>query len=74
MKKTTALALLGGTESDAARALNCTRQNVNQWPDVLPRRTADRVIAARVRMEWMQAMQAGDWPAQLPDLIADAIN
>jgi hypothetical protein len=74
MKKTTALTLLGGTESTAARALGCARQSVNQWPDELPRRIADRVIAARVRQEWAQGLQAGHVPAKLPELIADAIN
>lgn len=74
MKKTTALTLLGGTDAAAARALGCTRQNIHQWPDELPRRVADRVIAARVRLEWSQGMQAGLVPAQLPELIADAIN
>lgn len=71
MKKITALQLLGGTELSAARALGCSRQNVNRWPDDLPRRIADRVIAARVRQEWSESLQGRT--ANVPPLIADAI-
>jgi hypothetical protein len=71
MKKQTALQLLGGTELSAAQALGCSRQNVNRWPDDLPRRIADRVIAARVRKEWSDSLQGGT--VNVPALIADAI-
>jgi hypothetical protein len=72
MKKQTALQLLGGTEVSAAQALGCSRQNVNRWPDELPRRIADRVIAARVRQEWTDSMRRGD-AVKVSALIADAI-
>jgi len=38
-----------GSQAETARAIGCTRASVNGWPDPLPRRIADRVIAACVR-------------------------
>jgi len=38
-----------GTQADLARAIGCSRASVNGWPDPLPPRIADRVIAACVR-------------------------
>jgi len=38
-----------GTSSDLARELDCTPSAIFQWPDPLPPRIADRVIAACVR-------------------------
>lgn len=49
MLKTKAIELLGGTISAAAQAIGATYQAVNQWPDVLPPRIADRVQAAIAR-------------------------
>lgn len=72
MKKQTALQLLGGTEASAARVLGCSRQNVNKWPDDLPRRIADRVIAARVRLEWTESLQHVP-QGQVHALVIDAI-
>lgn len=46
MLKQEALKLLGGTASAAARAIGVTPQAVNDWPDALPPRIADRVQAA----------------------------
>jgi hypothetical protein len=37
--------------ADAARALHCTANFVRRWPDELPRRIADRVIAHCFRKE-----------------------
>lgn len=51
MKKTEAIDKLGGTVADAARACGITPSAVSQWPDELPRRIEDRVIAAIVRRE-----------------------
>lgn len=49
MLKTKAIELLGGTISAAAQAIGTTYQAVNQWPDELPPRIADRVQAAIAR-------------------------
>jgi len=38
-----------GRASDLARVLDCTRSAITQWPDPLPARIADRVLAACVR-------------------------
>lgn len=46
MKKHEAIQLLGGTVSEAAKAIGINSQAVTQWPEDLPRRIADRVIAA----------------------------
>lgn len=46
MNKLKAISLLGGTRAQAAAAIGVTKQSVSQWPDVLPRRIADRVQAA----------------------------
>jgi len=49
MLKTKALELLGGTASAAAAAVGVTPSAVAQWPDVLPKRIADRVLAVQAR-------------------------
>ena len=49
MLKTQAIELLGGSVSAAAEAIGISYQAVNQWPDVLPARIADRVYAAIAR-------------------------
>ena len=50
MKKSTVIALMGGSVSDLARAIDTTPSAIYQWPEVLPRRLVDRVIAAFVRL------------------------
>lgn len=59
MKKDDAIKLLGGTVSEAARAIGIMPQAVSQWPDVLPSRTSDRVIAALARKD--PAKWADNW-------------
>ena len=49
MDKTKAIQLLGGTVTQAAEAIGVTASAVTQWPDVLPRRIEDRVLAALAR-------------------------
>ena len=49
MKKLQALELLGGTVAKAAEAIGINSQAISQWPDELPPRLADRVIAACAR-------------------------
>ncbi len=46
MKKETALQLLGGSVTSAAKSLNITYQAVSKWPDELSPAVSDRVIAA----------------------------
>lgn len=49
MQKTDAIKLLGGTVTQAADAIGINTQAISQWPDVLPPRLVDRVIAGCVR-------------------------
>jgi hypothetical protein len=49
MQKLRAIELLGGNVSDAAFAVGVTSAAISQWPDVLPPRLVDRVIAALAR-------------------------
>lgn len=49
MNKSKAIELLGGTASSAAEAVGVTASAVSQWPDELPPRIADRVLAALAR-------------------------
>jgi hypothetical protein len=49
MKKAKAIELLGGTVGSAARAIGVTSSAVTQWPDELPDRLSDRVLAAIAR-------------------------
>jgi hypothetical protein len=51
MLKSKAIALLGGTSTAAAQAIGITPQAVNDWPDKLPPRIEDRVLAALYRRE-----------------------
>ena len=50
MRKTQAIERLGGTVTAAAGGMGITYQAVNQWPDVLPNRIADRVLGACLRL------------------------
>lgn len=49
MRKDRAIALLGGNVAMAAQAIGISYQAVEKWPDPLPNRIADRVIAAVAR-------------------------
>lgn len=49
MLKQKAIELLGGFVTAAAEAIGISYQAVNQWPDVLPVRISDRVLAAVAR-------------------------
>lgn len=49
MHKAKAIELLGGSVKAAADSIGVTYQAVEKWPDVLPARIADRVIAAIAR-------------------------
>lgn len=49
MLKKTAIELLGGSVSSAASEVGVSYQAVDKWPDELPPRIADRVLAALAR-------------------------
>lgn len=49
MLKDQAIALLGGSVGAAAKAVGVSYQAVDKWPAILPRRIADRVLAALAR-------------------------
>ena len=49
MEKAKAIELLGGTVAAAADSIGVTYQAVEKWPDPLPPRIADRVVAAIAR-------------------------
>lgn len=49
MLKSKAIELLGGTTAAAAKAIGVTYQAIDKWPDELPPRLADRVLAALAR-------------------------
>lgn len=57
MKKQKAIELLGGSVATVAEAIGISYQAVRQWPDDLPSRIEDRVMAAVARK-------------RLPDLLA----
>ena len=49
MDKTKAIEVLGGSVAEAAKAIGVSYQAVEKWPDTLPPRIADRVVAAIAR-------------------------
>lgn len=51
MLKSKAIELLGGTTTAAAAAIGITPQAIADWPDVLPKRIEDRVLAALYRQQ-----------------------
>ena len=58
MLKTQAIELLGGTITAAAQAIGITYQAVNQWPEELPPRIADRVYAVWGKKNMPELAQA----------------
>lgn len=51
MLKAQAIELLGGSTAAAAQVIGVTYQAVDKWPDVLPPRIEDRVLAALYRKQ-----------------------
>jgi hypothetical protein len=49
MLKQKAIDLLGGSVAKAAEAIGISSQAISLWPEVLPPRVADRVVAAVAR-------------------------
>lgn len=50
MNKIEAIRLLGGTQTEAAKAIGVRPQAISAWPEQLPPRIADRVQAALWRI------------------------
>jgi hypothetical protein len=78
MLKVRAIHLLGGTVTSCAEAVGVTSSAVTQWPDWLPGRIADRVLAALARkylpvdlVDWLTSPELGSNDAPpLPELEA----
>lgn len=49
MRKSTAIKLLGGSTTSAAKEIGISYQAVVKWPEQLPARIADRVLAVLAR-------------------------
>lgn len=60
MLKAKAIELLGGTPAAAASAIGITSQAVSDWPDELPQRIADRVLAALWRQKHGDELPTSD--------------
>lgn len=56
MTKAEALALLGGTQAEAASRIGCTQQAIQAWPPTLTPKLRDRVQAALWR-EWCEQIE-----------------
>ncbi len=52
MQKQKAIEILGGTITLAAKALKISYQAIDHWPDPLPDRVADRVVAYVARKKF----------------------
>jgi hypothetical protein len=63
MDKAKAIELLGGTISAAAEAIGVTYQAVDKWPELLPARIEDRVLAVLARRH-LSPEQLGVKPAE----------
>lgn len=64
MDKARAIELLGGTVTSAAKAIGVSYQAVEKWPDVLPDRIADRVVAALARQHLPPELIGEETPKQ----------
>ena len=60
MNKTKAIFLLGGSLRSAAEAVGVSVSAVGQWPDELPDRIADRVLAALARKHLPPELLGGE--------------
>ena len=57
MKKDRAITLLGGTVAEAARAVGVSSSAISQWPEELPRRIEDRVLAVLARRHLVHLLE-----------------
>lgn len=70
MLKSKAIELLGGSVTSAAKAIGISYQAIDKWPEELPPRIADRVLAAIAREKWPELADKADIQDQrvgLPD-------
>lgn len=67
MHKSKAIELLGGTVAAAANAIGVTYQAVDKWPDILPDRIADRVLAAQARKHLPPELIGADGAPAVPE-------
>src|SRR5574341_341986 len=67
MQKARAIELLGGTVTAAAQAIGVTPSAVTQWPDELPARIEDRVLAALARKHLPPAVLGAPEPEPAAD-------
>ena len=65
MFKAKAIELLGGSTAAAAKAVGVSYQAVDKWPEELPPRIADRVLAALAREKWPELADDAE-PAKAP--------
>jgi len=66
MEKTKAIELLGGSIATAAKAIGISYQAVDKWPDLLPPRIADRVMAAIAREHLPPELIGRDGAPEVP--------
>lgn len=66
MQKAKAIELLGGTIPAAAQAIGISYQAVEKWPDPLPDRIADRVIAAIARRHLAPELIGAEGAPEVP--------
>jgi hypothetical protein len=66
MDKATAIKLLGGTVSSAAAEIGVTPSAIAQWPDDLPGRLSDRVLAALARKHLPAELIGADGAPPVP--------
>jgi DNA-binding transcriptional regulator YdaS (Cro superfamily) len=64
MLKSKAIELLGGTVTAAAEAVGVTPSAVTQWPEALPDRIADRVLAALAKKHLPKLMASVNAPVK----------
>ena len=64
MIKSHAINLLGGSPTSAARLVGVSVQAVCKWPDPLPRRIEDRVLAALARKHLPARLLGGEGKAK----------
>jgi len=66
MLKSKAIELLGGTVATAAARIGVSYQAVDKWPDELPARIADRVLAALAREHLPPDLIGGEGAPETP--------
>lgn len=72
MLKSQAFKLLGGSVKSVADAVGVSPSAVSQWPDELPYRISDRVLAALARKHLPPELISGDGTGQALPPIPDA--